>query len=386
MTQINYVFLCGISFPKGYAFTKRRKYVIDYLNGQNISSAIIQSRSGKDHIDNPYMGNYGISNYVNTSYLWHKGFLGKFKFVKEIFFLLNKYFDKDKLNVIVFTTLMLEDLPFYIFAKLRGYKVFFETVENNLAKGTRISLYGKISTLLTRKLFKKASGIFVISTKLKQLVTSLAPKVPVCILPNSAPLTVISLKNKFNNPVRILYSGTFAQKDGVEFLIKGYLKFLECTNIKTELILTGDGNKNDMDALFALTDNCPNIKYMGFLSDEELEEMILKSDILTMTRCNSEFANYGFPFKLSEYLASGNTVLATKVGDVPNYLKHKNNAYLIESENIQDVVEALSFLTLNEEKAIEIGKKGITVVEQYFDVQKNGKLFVDFINDCVHKN
>ena len=383
MNELNFVFLSGSSFPKGYAFSKRRKYVIDYLNEQNISSTIIQSRSDKDDFNNPINGKYGICNYINTSYLWHQGILGKFKFVKEIFHLLNKYFDKDKLNVIIFTTILLEELPFYLFAKLKGYKVFFETVENNTAEGTRISEYGKMSTKLTRHLFKSSKGIFVISSKLKKLVNNIAIEIPVCILPNSAPITNKVLKEKFNNPIRILYSGTFAQKDGVEFFIKGYQQFQKSTNIVTELLLTGDGNKKDMESIFSLINNNPNIKYMGFLSDEMLEDLIVNSDILTMTRCNSEFANYGFPFKLSEYLASGNTVLATKVGDVPNYLKHKENAYLIEPENVQDVVDALNFLTLNEQDAINIGKNGMLVVEEYFNVQKNGKLFVDFIEQCL---
>jgi len=385
MKDLNFVFLTGVSFPRGYAFTKRRKYVIDYLNEQNISSSVIQSRSEKDDFNNPTNGMYGICNYSNTSYLWHQGILGKLKFVKEIFRFLNKHFDKDKLNVIVFTTILLEDIPFYLFAKLRGYKVFFETVENNTAIGTRISSYGKISTKLTRYLFKSAKGIFVISSKLKQLVNNIAPGVPVCILPNSAPLMVKYLRKKFNTPLRILYSGTFAQKDGLEFFIKGYLRFQNNTTIATELILTGDGNKKDMESVFLLINNSPNIKYMGFLSDEEFKDMIGNSDILTMTRCNSEFANYGFPFKLSEYLASGNTVLATKVGDVPNYLKHKENAYLIEPENIQDVADALNFLTLNEQEAIKIGMNGLSVVEKYFNVEKNGKLFVDFAQECLNK-
>lgn len=58
------------------------------------------------------------------------------------------------------------------------------------------------------------------------------------------------------------------------------------------------------------------IRYLGFVSDEELIEQLLESDILCMTRCNSVFANYGFPFKLSEYLSTDNVVLATSVGDL----------------------------------------------------------------------
>ncbi|RXP61848.1 glycosyltransferase [Lutibacter sp. HS1-25] len=383
MKEFNFVFWNGIAFPKGYAMTKRRKYIVDHLNNKNITSAFIQTRSEIDIFDNPKSGTYGLAKYVNHSYLFYESFFGKIKFVIELFRYLNLFFDKNKLNILIFTTVNLEDLPFYYYAKLKGYKIVFEIVENNMAKGTRISMYGKASTRLSRKFYKSAFGIFVISTKLKELINEIAPNTPVCILPNSAPITAKSEKTNFSNPIRILYAGTFAAKDGVEFFVKGYIQFLKNASVNTELILTGKGYKGDMDTIFKLIENCPNIKYQGFLSDEELEEIILKSDILTMTRCNSQFANFGFPFKLSEYLASGNTVLATKVGDVESYLDHKKNAYLIEPENIDDVEEALNFLVSNEKEAIEIGRNGLKVVEEYFDVTKNGSLFVNFMKKCA---
>ncbi len=53
------------------------------------------------------------------------------------------------------------------------------------------------------------------------------------------------------------------------------------------------------------------------------------SDVLCMCRKESGFANAGFPFKLGEYLATGNPVICTKVSDVEYYLDNED-VYLID--------------------------------------------------------
>ena len=123
----------------------------------------------------------------------------------------------------------------------------------------------------------------------------------------------------------------------------------------------------------------PNVEYLGRVSDERLNEVLLSSDILTMTRENSHFANCGFPFKLSEYLATGNVVLATKVSDVGIYLKHLENAYLVEPENIDQIASGIEYLISNQNKAVEMGEKGLDVANFSFGIENIGHTFVNFL-------
>lgn len=141
---------------------------------------------------------------------------------------------------------------------------------------------------------------------------------PLCLLPNSTPVLCEVEKTMIGSPVRILYSGTYALKDGISFLLEGVEKAVNAGCV-CELILVGKGRASDMTFLDKVKD-APWIKYLGFISEDELVAKMRDCDILAMTRTNSKFANYGFPFKLSEYLATGNVVMATKVGDVPLYL------------------------------------------------------------------
>jgi glycosyltransferase involved in cell wall biosynthesis len=383
--HLNILFIKGQSFPNGYAMSKRHRYIVDYLNSENISSALIQTRTNIDLFDNPIFGNYGFAKYINANQFWRKGLFGKINYFIKILSFIYTHCNKSKSNVIIFPSILYIDLiPFYLFAKILGYDIIFDIVENYNTNGVENSKVLTISNFLSKKIYKKALGIFVISSQLKSYISVLAPQVPTCILPNSSPITSNNKKN-FSDPIRILYSGTFAPKDGLEYLIKAYKEFCEKTKWNTELILTGGGNAKDVNSVLELAKNCRQIFYRGFVTEIELRQIIASSDILTMTRCNSEFANNGFPFKLSEYLASGNTVLATKVGDVPLYLKHKENAYLIEPENTYEIICALEYLIQNESESIEMGKKGQDVVRKKFDITVNGNIFVDFLVTCLVK-
>ena len=122
-----------------------------------------------------------------------------------------------------------------------------------------------------------------------------------------------------------------------------------------------------------------HITFKGFVSDEELNELLLKSDVLAMVRTNTEFANYGFPFKLSEYLATGNIVIATKVGDVEDYLTDGVNAYLINSEDSDAVYHAIESIYNNSETACSIACNGLKTATEKFGIEHVGKIFENFL-------
>jgi glycosyltransferase involved in cell wall biosynthesis len=86
-----------------------------------------------------------------------------------------------------------------------------------------------------------------------------------------------------------------------------------------------------------------------------------------MTRINSKFANAGFPFKLGEFLASGKAVIATSVGDVPNYLFNDINALLINPNSAEEIIDALLLLIEDPDKRKALGAEARKTAERCFD-------------------
>lgn len=379
--ELNVVYIGNLAFPRGNASTKRRRYMVDYMNAKNIQSHVLITGFHSVGMDNRDDGMYGLCDYHDISSAFSVFNIKKYYGIGKKW--LKKWFDRNKLNILIFHTILdISELPFFLYAQKLGYKIVFDQVETSyIAPGTSISLKAKVhvylNELVGKYAYKKCNGCFVISRALVEQNQKDFPDMPLCLLPNSTPILLSQEKTEFNKTPIILYAGTYAPKDGVEYLLKAFLKVLD-HGYNCQLILTGKGIDKDMQVL-DLVKNNPHVNYLGRVSDEKLNEVLLTSDVLTMTRVNSKFANCGFPFKVSEYLSTGNPVLASKVSDIEDYLIHKKNAYLVEPNNVDDIANGIEYLLDNPAKALNIGKEGLHVAETTFSIDAIGGKFVDFL-------
>ena len=99
-----------------------------------------------------------------------------------------------------------------------------------------------------------------------------------------------------------------------------------------------------------------------------------------MTMINSKYANAGFPFKLGEMLATGKPVLATKVGDVNNFLENMVSAILVEPNSAEGIAKGLKFIIENPHQAMTIGLNGKGKALEYFDSDKISIKLRAFLN------
>lgn len=380
--KLNVVFIGNISFPVGAASSKRRRYMVDYMNMNKIQSHVLVTGFHNEDSENEVEGVYGLCDYLDISSSF--SIIKASKYYQKGKSKLKEWFDGNKLNVLIFHTILdISEYPFFQFAKSIGYKVIFDQVETSyVAPGTKTSWKTKIHAMLNEYVgniaYKKCDGSFVISKALLAQNKSKYPKMPLCLLPNSTPILQQKEKIDFNEIPIILYTGTYAPKDGVEFLIRAFLKVLE-HGYKCKLVLTGRGKPSDMKVL-DLVKNNPNVEYLGRISDRKLNDVLVNSDILTMTRVDSKFANCGFPFKVSEYLSTANPIIASKVSDITDYLEHKKNAYLVEPNSVNDIVKGIEFMLNNKKIALEIGKEGLHVAKTIFSIDAIGLRFVDFLH------
>lgn len=378
---LNVVYIGSPAFPNGFAMTKRRRYMVDYMNAQGIQSHVLVCHYKKEGLyNNPEEGIYGICTYCDITPLAAQR---KFAiFYKKGRKKLKEWFAEGGQNVLILTSnLSIMHYPFYSYARKLGYKAVFDQVETSfIAIGGKMHLRRRINEWISDRLTSFAmreAASFVISTALQRQTETRYPKTKLCLLPNATPSLKREQKMSLHKPLRVLYSGTFASKDGANFLVDGAIKAVK-KGCKMELVMMGKGQPWDMKVLDKLKDY-DWAKYLGFVSDEELLNQIQDADVLCMTRNNSLFANYGFPFKLSEYLATGNILLATRVGDVEMYVKDKESAYVIEPENSEQIANALCHIQENEQEAISVAKKGYEVMLQNFSIEHVGKTFVNFL-------
>lgn len=123
----------------------------------------------------------------------------------------------------------------------------------------------------------------------------------------------------------------------------------------------------------------PAIINKGLVSNDEYYSFISQADVLLMTRVNSEYANAGFPFKLGEFLATGNAVIATKVSDVELYLKDKEDIIFAEPSDAGSLANAMQYALDNRTGMAILGANGRKRCAQYFSPRINGEKLRSFL-------
>lgn len=199
--ELNVVYVGSNTFPIGAATTKRRKYMVDYMNENDIEChVLITWHSGKT--ENANDGFYGKCDYHDIAHYLH--FPNWFYYYKKGKEWLDKWYNPQKKNIFLYSTILeLIDYPLYSHAKKLGYKIVFDQVETSyIASGTNISslfwLRIKLNESISKRIYKQCHGSFVISKALYKQNKDIYPQMPLCILPNSTPILQKNKKKPFH--------------------------------------------------------------------------------------------------------------------------------------------------------------------------------------------
>jgi glycosyltransferase involved in cell wall biosynthesis len=159
---------------------------------------------------------------------------------------------------------------------------------------------------------------------------------------------------------KIGYIGSFGIKDGIPDLLRAFAKVkLKLPQLKLRLIGNYDEHLNILKIIEELEIK-DSVELTGRVYFNEVPELLSACDLLICNRINSEYANYGFPSKLAEYMALCIPVIATDVSDISKYISDEY-LKLIPAENvdllINEIINRYTFYELYNDKANKaIGK------------------------------
>ena len=399
VVKYNVLFM-GVSYvgteTDSMASTMRIRNLIDPLKNDSTIRFVnlISLNDVKDNIQS----NEGYENHVYfqvITYNLRNLFTIIFYFIKAFKFIRENTIKRAKNILYQYGYPGIENILFILYAKIRGYKIIFDIVEDyrfvNNFKGLMVRIKIKISLFLFNKMTFYANCCLAISSHLLKLCIKVSKnKFPVYLVPISVNFEYFHKSKAVHNPIdkiNFFYGGSFGEKDGIDILLKAFENVsLRYDNVK--LILTGPGSKRHLKILSDLLKISKvgnNIEYLGCLPIQEYYNTLLRSDVLCMTRINSPFANAGFPFKLGEYLATGRVVIAANIGDIPTFLKHNKNALLYEPGNENALKDAMIFCIKNPKECQRIGMKGKEVAKSKFDSVKVSQYLFNVIDHFSKK-
>lgn len=196
----------------------------------------------------------------------------------------------------------------------------------------------------------------------------------------------VSTINVYNKPY-IAYTGTFNNaKDGVDILIKSFAKIAN-KYPQYHLYLAGYWHydvsmQEKLIEEFGLTNR---ITYLGVLNKDQIPAFVCNADLLVLSRPDSHQAQGGFPTKLGEYLATGNPVCVTKVGEIPDYLEDNVSAFMATPGDVDSFADAMDRALSNPDNAKNVGLTGLKVAQREFNSEIQAKRLAEFLKQNLEK-
>ncbi|GAA4053918.1 glycosyltransferase [Flavobacterium chungnamense] len=127
------------------------------------------------------------------------------------------------------------------------------------------------------------------------------------------------------------------------------------------------------------------ILYAKAIDAKDVIKVVMNAKLLVLPRPDSYQAKGGFPTKLGEYLATCKPVVATRVGEIPFYLKDNDSVFFCEPSSVSSLTTALELALSNEELAYQVGVNGRKVAETIFNKDVQAKRLNSFFHE-IKKN
>ena len=395
LNKLNIVFLTNLPVPIGMAGTNR---ILSLARGvqENHADAtilILNPTEPPPHVQNT--DTTGIYKGVKYKYLTKTTVIPDGKLKKMYHFLyglhkllpqLKKMHNKNRIDgIVMMHTLSIVPILVFFFTRLYGIPLLQE--RNEFPFLSKRGLFKKIDYFIyihfTIKLF---DGFLLITNNLVEYFKAFVPrKTKLWHLPMTVEYDRFQKIEKHSKEKYIAYCGyLWGDKDGVPILIKAFAKITnEFPEIK--LVLVGDVSnrkeKNKLDILLNDLNIVDKVTFTGRVKQSEVTQILCDAKILALARPDNVQSKGGFPTKLGEYLATGNPVVVTKVGEIPNYLSDGVNAFLSAPNSADDFAEKLKQVLNNQEEAKKIGLEGRKLVESTFSYLVQGSRIIKSLKE-----
>jgi glycosyltransferase involved in cell wall biosynthesis len=132
-----------------------------------------------------------------------------------------------------------------------------------------------------------------------------------------------------------------------------------------EFEIIGDGSDRPrLEALARSLAVAPYVRFLGRVSDDELQAAYQRCDIYVMPS-----GAEGFGFVFIEAMAYGKPVVAARAAATPEVVKDGETGILIEYGNVTQLVDALSSLLSDPERSRQMGALGLARVTENYSYQ-----------------
>ena len=174
--------------------------------------------------------------------------------------------------------------------------------------------------------------------------------------------TVIRRKYNLGNKKIVIYTGTLAEYQGIDLLLKA-IRIMSTTRTKNDFFLLVVGNSNIKKYQRMCEDLSIGDKviFAGEQPFEEVPYFLAAAYIAVIPRDNCP----GIPQKLTNYMAAGKAIVCFKGS--AKAIRHKENGLIVKNRDIPAMAQAITTLLNHEKLRVYLAKNAKTSIIGKYD-------------------
>jgi glycosyltransferase involved in cell wall biosynthesis len=189
-------------------------------------------------------------------------------------------------------------------------------------------------------------------------------------------LTNLDLRKKSKHGLKIVYLGNLLKEKGILDLLQA-LRILNEKGYEFKAVIAGNVDNRIRGQFFSFIDNLKsNVKYVGVVKGKTKKELLLNSNVFVLP---SFLEHEAQPVSILEAMASGNIIITTNQGGIPDVIKDGRNGFFVKKQNPEDLASKLIFVGDNLSKFRKMINSNYKGVNKNYSEEKFFRDFYDII-------
>ena len=323
-------------------------------------------------VDSPFRP----ASFIERQYQRIKGLFKEYFYIKK----LKK---EGKIDAVILSTMNFNDaLRYKLYGLLFSFPIALNLVEMASSLERRSSFFLRIHNwLMENWLLKLFDGAMPISDTLLEFYSKIAPSKPNMKVP------IVCDYDKFakveRNPTEpyFLYCASISFLTVAEFVLKAFQIMENKDKIKLYLLIGVREKKQIKSLQVEIDKRFPegNVQLFSNVPYQQLMQLFTNAEALLIPLRHTVEDSARFPHKIGEYLATGNPVITTNVGEINTYFEDGVTALICEKYCVKEYAKKMDYVLDNNDHANKIGLQGKELGEKNFYFRTYGPSIKQFL-------
>jgi glycosyltransferase involved in cell wall biosynthesis len=231
--------------------------------------------------------------------------------------------------------------------------------------------------------FEQADKVIVVSTKLKRIAQAeIGYAEKIVVINNGIAPEKLGLRNRLTSSgtdhKTILSVSNLVASKGIDLNLIAISKLIE-KHPKLKYVIIGDGpEKKNLRKLASSLGLANSVEFLGRLPHDKVMQWMAQADVFSLPSWRE-----GFGVVYLEAMAHGKPVIACRGEGIEDVVKDGETGLLVIPKDVDNLVEALSFLLSHPKEAQAMGERARKLVLENYTWEKNAERTIEVYREVL---